>query len=421
MNTKFIQTNAQFKIIIVLLITILTSFSVFSQTPPNQQNALNATGNVGVGTISPDSKLQVNGSMSIDSSLTVRDTAIFEKQARMKDKVIVEGEAVIQGKLTAQDNLKVLGTTRIEGPLKLINLNNAQSDDTTFLLVDANGKVKSASFPTVLNVMSANPQAASILANIVYGTLPFQCYVGYQPIWYNEPEILWTGTNNCPARVGIMTDNPAYQLDVYGTTQTSNFIIRNHTFDKIFHSYDVSSTVKFLMIDGPFTTLSFKAPNSPNTNGDWGVEYNAGDGGLNFWKPWPNNHGSGNYYLFLKDNGNVGIGTKDAKYKLSVEGRIGARGITVELTSWADYVFEKAYKLLPLNEVEQFIKVNGHLPDVPSAKEIEEKGLDLGETNKILMQKVEELTLHLIAQEKRIVALENELNNCSDSTKTTAP
>lgn len=221
----------------LLAISVLTSFSVFSQAPPNQQNALNATGNVGVGTISPDSKLQVNGSMSIDSSLTVRDTAIFEKQARMKDKIIVEGDAVIKGKLTAKDDLKVLGTTRIEGTMKLTNLPNAQTDDTTFLLVDANGKVKSASFPTVLNIMSANPQAINILTNLVYGTLPpsqIACMAGYKPIWYNKPDVLWTGSDICPARVGIMTDNPAFQLDVFGTTQTSELIIRNRTFDKIF-------------------------------------------------------------------------------------------------------------------------------------------------------------------------------------------
>jgi hypothetical protein len=155
----------KWKITQLVTISIFTSFSVFSQTPPNQQNALNPTGNVGVGTITPDSKLQVNGSMSVDSSLTVRDTAVFEKQARMKDKVIVEGDAVIKGKLTARDNLKVVGTTKIEGPIKLINLNNAQPDDTTFLVIDANGKVKSASIPAVLNVMSANPQAANIAEN----------------------------------------------------------------------------------------------------------------------------------------------------------------------------------------------------------------------------------------------------------------
>jgi hypothetical protein len=156
MNTKFIQTNAQFKVINLLLITVFTSFSVLSQTPPNEQNALNATRNVGVGTISPDSKLQVNGSMSVDSSLTVSDTAIFEKQARMKDKIIVEGDAVIKGKLTARDDLKVLGTTKIEDPLKLTNLPNAQADDSTFLFVNANGKVKTGGMPVLLNILSAN-------------------------------------------------------------------------------------------------------------------------------------------------------------------------------------------------------------------------------------------------------------------------
>jgi hypothetical protein len=111
--------------------------------------------------------------------------------------------------------------------------------------------------------------------------------------------------------------------------------------------------------------------------------------------------------------GNVGIGTiaPDSTYKLTVEGTIGARRVKVVQGTWADFVFEPEYELPALAEVESYLKANKHLPDVPSAKEVEKEGLDLGEMNKRLLQKVEELTLYLIEQDKRIKSLEKKLTD----------
>lgn len=103
--------------------------------------------------------------------------------------------------------------------------------------------------------------------------------------------------------------------------------------------------------------------------------------------------------------GNVGIGTDVPQEKLSVNGNIRAQQVKVEMANWPDYVFEETYQLPSLKETEAFIKANKHLPGVPKAKEIEEDGLSLGEMNKILMQKVEELTLHLINKDKEISQL----------------
>ena len=87
-----------------------------------------------------------------------------------------------------------------------------------------------------------------------------------------------------------------------------------------------------------------------------------------------------------------------------------ARQIRVNLdNSWPDYVFSDDYRLMPLNEVETFIKQNGHLPNVQPAIEIEEEGVDLGETNRVLMEKVEELTLYLIEQQKVLEQVQLEL------------
>ncbi|MCK7560238.1 hypothetical protein MKQ70_37150 [Chitinophaga sedimenti] len=111
-------------------------------------------------------------------------------------------------------------------------------------------------------------------------------------------------------------------------------------------------------------------------------------------------------------NGSLGIGTfKTNGHKLAVEGTIGARKIKVDQQTWADYVFADDYKLPSIPEIERFIREHKHLPEIPSAEEVAENGLDVGEMNKKLLQKVEELTLYLIEQNKRMDAMEGELKD----------
>lgn len=104
------------------------------------------------------------------------------------------------------------------------------------------------------------------------------------------------------------------------------------------------------------------------------------------------------------NGGNVGIGTSDTfGYKLAVNGIIGAKEINVEITNpWPDYVFTKDYQLPSLENLENQIKECGHLPNIPSAKEVLQEGIALGEMNVKLLEKIEELTLYTIQQEKKI-------------------
>jgi len=108
-------------------------------------------------------------------------------------------------------------------------------------------------------------------------------------------------------------------------------------------------------------------------------------------------------------NGDVGIGTATPKEKLSVNGKIRAKEIKVEATNWPDYIFEEGYQKQSLTEIEQFIKENKHLPGVPTAKQVEQEGVELGEMNKILLKKIEELTLHLIEKEKKLDQINTDL------------
>lgn len=92
-------------------------------------------------------------------------------------------------------------------------------------------------------------------------------------------------------------------------------------------------------------------------------------------------------------------------YKLAVSGGILTEKVRVATSGtafWADYVFDKSFKLKSLKEVENFIKENKHLPDVPSTADVTKNGLDLAETQALLLQKIEELTLYVIQQQKEI-------------------
>lgn len=114
--------------------------------------------------------------------------------------------------------------------------------------------------------------------------------------------------------------------------------------------------------------------------------------------------------LHIRGDGNIGIGTNDTKgFKLGVNGKIAAEEVKVALHSeWSDFVFKNDYYLPTLKEVENHIKERGHLKDIPSAKEVEKNGIFLGEMDAKLLQKIEELTLYTIQQQKEIQALKEE-------------
>ncbi|MBL4708549.1 MAG: hypothetical protein JKY48_08945, partial [Flavobacteriales bacterium] len=109
-------------------------------------------------------------------------------------------------------------------------------------------------------------------------------------------------------------------------------------------------------------------------------------------------------WYFITGDDDLGSDGSDPKYAMFVDtdGKLTTREIEVTLNGWPDYVFEDNYDLTSLEKVESFIEENGHLPNVPSAKEVEDNGLNLGEMDAILLQKIEELTLYMIEQNKKI-------------------
>ncbi len=118
----------------------------------------------------------------------------------------------------------------------------------------------------------------------------------------------------------------------------------------------------------------------------------------------------------MNNTGFVGIGTISPQYKLDVIGTIRAREIKVDLNG-ADFVFEKDYRLMPLDELEKFVKEQKHLPEVAPAKEMKENGTDLGDLNSKLLQKVEEMTLYIIEQNKELQVLKEKIAKLESASK----
>lgn len=100
-------------------------------------------------------------------------------------------------------------------------------------------------------------------------------------------------------------------------------------------------------------------------------------------------------------------------YKLSVAGKIICEEVRVALLgTWPDYVFKKDYSLMPVEQLGEFIDTHGHLPNVPSATDLEQSGVEVGEMQRIMMEKIEELSLYIIDQQKQIQELRDQLNQC---------
>jgi uncharacterized protein DUF2341 len=158
------------------------------------------------------------------------------------------------------------------------------------------------------------------------------------------------------------------------------------------------------IISPDFSDTDFNTMNSPSTFAYKGAPEDGNSGGGTIGGYWTQTATDISYSV-----GNVGIGTTNipSDYKLAVNGKIMSEEVKVQLQSqWPDYVFAKDYTLPTLEEVKKHIEEKGHLMNIPSAKEVETNGIQLGEMNKLLLEKIEELTLYILEQEERILELE---------------
>ncbi|GAA3639509.1 hypothetical protein [Flavivirga jejuensis] len=284
-------------------LTLLMAFILITLITNAQTNTFPTSGNVGIGTTTPDSKLTIQGNVNVGgtSNHSLKTRHITGKEASS----------------TAYDDL-------------FINYNTGK------------------------HVL------------IGFGALDSNIYVS--------------------GSIGIGTTNPTYNLHVKGTSYsglTMESLLGNDNFVEF--KEDTNQTFK-VGIDSDKSL--FKIARTNFNDNSFVVDY----------------------------TGNVGIGTANPDAELTVKGNIHCEEVLVDLLVPADYVFEKYYEgastlkadytMPTLEEVEAYTKANYHLPEVPSAQEMQENGLQLKEMTNLLLQKIEELTLYTIEQEKRIKSLE---------------
>lgn len=195
-----------------------------------------------------------------------------------------------------------------------------------------------------------------------------------------------TKTNTFPesgnAGIGYLT--PAHELDIRGSQPLLQLFERASGGNRRLQlSIGINGEVRFLSTFG--------------SGGNYPFTFRFG--------------GSRGEVMRIGTNGNVGIGTATPAERLSVNGNIRAKEVKVETANWPDYVFEDSYPLISLEDLKAHIKEKGHLPGIPTAEEVEAEGIALAEMNRKLLEKVEELTLYILEQQREINQLKEKTKN----------
>ncbi|HWV67134.1 hypothetical protein [Chitinophaga sp.] len=367
-----------------VVLSVFSSFSSFAQ------NRIESTGNVGIGTTSPVVRLSIWGPSD--------DSAAISLQSGVNSRFYIQQGGAL---------LKIGGVTPGTGVINVHSTGKVGiGTNAPTSLLDVNGEFKLG----INTVGTAYGIGFTRAGNAqVYGTTATGLALGGD-ITGIDAVILPNGN------VGIGTINPAHKLDV----QNGSVNIGKGA-NTAFRAGDYLSMGNMSFTNTPYIAFNATLTTSDISAGKNLVTpaYNAGSGliirgeggaaGIHFLQK---NYNNGTYpydvnsfteVLTLTNTGTVGIGTTSTGvHKLAVEGSIGARRVKVNQTGWADFVFKPGYNLPSLQDIEEYIKIHQHLPEIPSASEVEKEGVDLGDMDKKLLQKIEELTLYLIDMKKEI-------------------
>jgi hypothetical protein len=319
----------------ISILLIVTGSNVYAQTT----NTYPATGNVGIGTISPSELLHVSGERSVIKVEATADHAWLR--------------------------LKSFGPNIAGLPAIVLD----RGDVAYGALVIDRGS--NPAFAPFFSGGNANDMVLGTLAatNLKFGV--------------NSAVKM---TLDPAGNLGIGTLAPISALHI---TKNGSSLFGNFYYNSVIQNTGATSGVSF----GYHATEATGFVSSSNSNSNLAFITNSSTGG------WGER-------MRITANGDVGIGTSSPTAKLSVKGTIRAQKVTVDLNNWADHVFEPSYRLQSLSELQEFIRVNKHLPEIPSAKEVEENGISVGDNQVLLLKKIEELTLYIIALEKRIQTIE---------------
>lgn len=385
--------------ITLLIITSLTTVISFAQN-----NILPANGNIGIGTLNPNVKLEVCGKMKVDSAVKFKNKLVVDGLTKIKDKLVIDG-------LTRMN-----GDAKLFGDLNLRSLEDLNLSENRILTIQPDGVVSNITQADLSNALSQVPCLQ--LADESGQGLPPTIFA----TWVQKPNpdygILHTGAGQCSnTRVGIGTENPLAPLHVIGKG--------------LFGSLEVGAGGIKVLFPAVNFIKAFTVVNNV-TNED--VFRVMSDGSLNISTDMSQNIksfvvsdlSSGDDVFKVMSDGSLNISTDMSQnvkplsvtdmasgkdiFKVMSNGNVYATKILVRTTPFPDYVFKQDYNLMPLPELETYIKMNKHLPNMPTAKSVEKNGADLGEMNRVLVEKTEELTLYIIALKKELDNLKEEVS-----------
>lgn len=378
---------------------------------------LNSNGNVGIGTSTPEAKLHINnGNNSYGAILANSSEAAFSLYSKSLDRVPNTETFRIGLKHNTNENNGFISFYRGEdafGGFLGFSTNGSerlriQPDGNVGIGGSSPRQKLEISLPNAFNTAMEHQGQDHILFS-ASGISNGQYFGGltWDSGGRRRAAIAAAREHNDHDFIGLAfftrgTDGPGPMYESMRLSKYGNLGIGTKTPQKSLHVKGTNNYSQAIIEGGNSAGLHLK----DNTGGIRPVLTGSSDGfsvqmwySDNNWQSTP---------LKIKANGNIGIGTSDPRgYKLAVAGTKGiiAEEVTVKLQSnWPDYVFKKDYNLPSLEEVEKQIQELGHLANIPSAAVVAKEGVKLGDMNTKLLEKIEELTLYTIQQEKKIKA-----------------
>lgn len=337
---------------LLMLFVSTFAFAQWSGTNPIYYNG----GKVGIGTDLPDFKLHTVGEIYSSEAFKVGETAqvtqdaLFNAYKGALNVNSVYGIKVLRYISGSTENTGgVYGLHVISGP------SSTSSTTNTYGIFTRAQTFSSGTATNAYSLYSDSPTGSITNSFNIYAAGSTKSYFG--------------------GNVGIGTTSPNAKLEVTGAT-------RINSTTPVLHFLENDITDSNFQIDVSGGNLNFRTNNDSFTNASTKMS--------------------------ILNNGNVGMGITTPGEKLEVNGTIRSKKVKVEASGWPDYVFADNYQLPSLTDIENFIKTNGHLPEVPSAKEVTENGLDLGDMEATLLKKLEEMTLYMIEMNKEVEALKEE-------------
>lgn len=221
---------------------------------------------------------------------------------------------------------------------------------------------------------------------------------------------------------GVQDKTPVMAVNTQGKLQVNSWIKsmgRTYYFGNVQYLYgDNRSAIYLRSNHSTVTQLIFRDKENINYGRVYGSSNGANFGLLDGDGNWSYLAAKDNYTAFrinnsekmrIRKDGKVGIGSNidysPVGYQLYVQGGVLTEKVRVALESaddWADYVFDDSYDLMPISDLDQFIKTHKHLPNVPSAEEVVDGGIDIAKMDATLLEKIEELTLYMIKMDKEL-------------------